>query len=458
MLFQLFNDIAPHTVATMTGLANSGYFNGQKFSAIAKSGGQPFYIAGGSPTGTTTGGPGFLYDDEFNPNAIFSNPGVLATLNLGGAKDTDGSQFIITDQPVRSLDFNNNIWGQLVRGFGTLSKFFDVPVINGTPTSGQRILSASIVTDTSDAVLLVKATEQTSANVTVNIDDGIGGTDSQTFHVDAQPDTYNDPPILMPVPNMVRPKNKTVSIQLGSIDLEGDPVQYNASVGDPSELAPNGLSVIGDVVTLTPRRNFTGALELFVGVAALGESPRGSAKNPYDTQQIQIGFGDLPATGSALAIDAISGESTGTVAIANFRDSDPRATAADWNAVASKLDGIGDRTGGVNWGDDTITDGSIIQNRNESFSIVGSHVYPASGQYPITVVVDGNLGAQLTMNGVANVRNFATIVGSTLTVNGTSGDDVIAVSLKSGNLNVTVNGTSKKYPASGIARVNVPRV
>ena len=119
------------------------------------------------------------------------------------------------------------------------------------------------------------------------------------------------------------------------------------------------------------------------------------------------------------------------------------------------MDGIGDRTGGVNWGDDTITDGSIIQNRNESFSIVGSHVYPASGQYPITVVVDGNLGAQLTMNGVANVRNFATIVGSTLTVNGTSGDDVIAVSLKSGNLNVTVNGTSKKYPASGIARVNV---
>ena len=75
-------------------------------------------------------------------------------------------------------------------------------------------------------MLLVKATEQTSANVTVNIDDGIGGTDSQTFHVDAQPDTYNDPPILMPVPNMVRPKNKTVSIQLGSIDLEGDPVQY----------------------------------------------------------------------------------------------------------------------------------------------------------------------------------------------------------------------------------------
>src|SRR5256885_10625493 len=58
MLFQLFDDVAPDTVANLTGLVNAGFFNGLKFYAIAKNLGTPLYIAGGSPTGSSVGGPG----------------------------------------------------------------------------------------------------------------------------------------------------------------------------------------------------------------------------------------------------------------------------------------------------------------------------------------------------------------------------------------------------------------
>ena len=152
MTFQLFNDIAPDTVATMTGLVDSGYFNGLKFYRISSS---PRSIYTGSPTNDTTGGPGFRFDDEFNPDAIFANPGVLAMLNAG--KDNNGSQFFITDAPFRDADFNNTIWGQLVRGQSALNHFFTVETTpQGAPLVMQKIKSAAIVTDTSDAVLEVK--------------------------------------------------------------------------------------------------------------------------------------------------------------------------------------------------------------------------------------------------------------------------------------------------------------
>ena len=456
MLFQLFNDLAPNTVATMSGLVNSGFLNGTKFFALVRSAGQPYYVAGGSYTGTTAGGPGFRFDDEFNPDAIYSNPGVLGMLNTGG-KDTNGNQFLITEKPARTLDFNNTIWGQLVRGFDTLDRFFNVPIINNAPASAQKIKSASIVTDTTDAVLLVKATATGNANVTVHVDDGAGGSDSQTFPVSAQADTYNDPPILSPVPDMVSPKNKRITFQLSATDVEGDATEFEVSPVDPSDIVQTELplKVIGNTVSFMPRKNFTGALRLFVGVTAPGAPPRGSSPNQYDTQQIQIGVGDQPASGSGVSFDALAGVPTGKIAIARFSDSDPAGTIADWSSIASRPDLIGDRSGGVNWGDDSIDDGRIVQNRTGNYSVLGSHVYPAPGLYPIDVSVQGNLGARLTLSAAATVRPLADLDGATLIVNGTSGDDVIGISAKGGFLFANVNGYVQKYPADGINRVNI---
>ena len=81
----------------------------------------------------------FRYDDEFNPDAIFSGNGQLALANSG--KDTDGSQFFITSGPQRELDFGYTTFGQLLRGFNVLTN-----IIN-TPTNGDsRPLADVIIT------------------------------------------------------------------------------------------------------------------------------------------------------------------------------------------------------------------------------------------------------------------------------------------------------------------------
>jgi cyclophilin family peptidyl-prolyl cis-trans isomerase len=448
MLFQLFNDIAPNTVATITGLVNSGFFNGLKFYQISKSGGS--FIYGGSPTDSSNGGPGFRFDDEFNADTIFDGSGQLAMLNAG--KDTNGSQFFITGAPARSADFNYTIWGQLVSGYGTLKKLFGVPVSSqDQPTKVQRIKSASIVTDKTDGVVAIKAKSAGTATVTVQVDDGHGGTSTQTIHVSAQTDAVNDPPILGPVSDMIARKNKSISFALSSTDPEGDSGEYFVQLADTID---GSASVNGDVVTFTPRKNFAGAVTMFVGVRAPGAATRGNVQNPFDVQEIQIGVGDLAGSGSAEHINLMAGSSTGKIAIATFADSDPLGKAADWSAVVTK-DALSDQVGGIDWGDDVITNGTIVPNVGGGFSVVGLHTYANPGQYPITVTVDGNLGARLTLHGVATVQDFAAENGGILAINGTGGNDTIIVGEKSGLFQVTLNGVMRNYSTGGISRVQV---
>src|SRR5262249_15400962 len=116
LTFQLFGDLAPRTVETISGFVKSKFYDGLTFHRIVPN----FVVQGGDPSGDGTGGPGFKFDDEFNAQAIFSGNGQLAMANSG--KDTNGSQFFVTIGPQRFLDFNHTIFGQLVRGFDILSR------------------------------------------------------------------------------------------------------------------------------------------------------------------------------------------------------------------------------------------------------------------------------------------------------------------------------------------------
>ena len=56
------------------------------------------------------GGPGFEFEDEFNPNLNFDVPGRLAMANSG--PNTNGSQFFITEVPTEHLNQHHTIFGQ----------------------------------------------------------------------------------------------------------------------------------------------------------------------------------------------------------------------------------------------------------------------------------------------------------------------------------------------------------
>jgi peptidyl-prolyl cis-trans isomerase A (cyclophilin A) len=129
MIVKLFEAEAPKTVANFAGLARgrrpwqdpkSGewvkrpFYDGLTFHRVIPD----FMIQGGCPLGNGTGTPGYRFADEIQPALKHDRPGILSMANAG--KDTNGSQFFITERPVPNLDGKHAVFGELVEGLEVL--------------------------------------------------------------------------------------------------------------------------------------------------------------------------------------------------------------------------------------------------------------------------------------------------------------------------------------------------
>lgn len=115
MVLNLFDDQAPITVNNFVYLANEGFYDGIVFHRVMDN----FMAQGGDPTGTGTGGPGYNFEDEFDPSLRFNRRGLLAMANAGPG--TNGSQFFITFEPTPHLNDAHTIFGELIQGDNVLS-------------------------------------------------------------------------------------------------------------------------------------------------------------------------------------------------------------------------------------------------------------------------------------------------------------------------------------------------
>jgi len=120
----------PVTTANFVNLAQKGFYNGITFHRVIPD----FMIQGGDPTGTGAGGPGYRFEDEFDPSLRHTGPGILSMANAGPG--TNGSQFFITHVATPWLDGKHSVFGHVTGGQDVVNKIAQGDKINSVVIKG----------------------------------------------------------------------------------------------------------------------------------------------------------------------------------------------------------------------------------------------------------------------------------------------------------------------------------
>ena len=131
---ELYDNIAPITVANFAKLANEGFYDGLTFHRIING----FMMQGGCPNGDGLGGSGTNIKGEFTANGVY-NPllherGVLS-MARSSQPNSASSQFFIMHQNSPWLDGQYAAFGRVVSGMEIVDAICaGTPVIDGNGT------------------------------------------------------------------------------------------------------------------------------------------------------------------------------------------------------------------------------------------------------------------------------------------------------------------------------------
>ena len=132
-VLDLFDKEMPVTAGNFIKLAEKGFYNGIIFHRVIKD----FMIQGGDPTGTGTGGPGYVIKDEFTKNNR-NDRGTISMANAG--PNTGGSQFFINVVNNNYLDKKHPVFGKVSSGMEIVDK-----IANAKTDSQDRPLNRVII-------------------------------------------------------------------------------------------------------------------------------------------------------------------------------------------------------------------------------------------------------------------------------------------------------------------------
>jgi len=121
----LREDLVPITAGNFMDLTNSNFYDGLIFHRVIAD----FMIQDGCPYGTGYGGPGYTIPDEFHPDLLFDEPGVIGMANTG-SPNSAGSQYFITVVPTSWLNWSYAAFGNVIQGMDVVD---DISVV---PTTG----------------------------------------------------------------------------------------------------------------------------------------------------------------------------------------------------------------------------------------------------------------------------------------------------------------------------------
>lgn len=138
---ELREDLVPMTAQNFIDLTNDEFYDGLIFHRVIAN----FMIQDGDPTGTGYGGPGYTFDDEFDPALRHDEPGILSMANSGA--NTNGSQYFITVVPTPWLDDVHSIFGKVMDGMEVVYAISEVETnANDKPLVDVVIDSIRVVT------------------------------------------------------------------------------------------------------------------------------------------------------------------------------------------------------------------------------------------------------------------------------------------------------------------------
>lgn len=127
---RLFFLRAPITVMNFVGLAEGSIAWKDPLSGESRS--EPLYqhlifhhtrdfmVQTGDPSGMGSGGPGFMFADEFHPELRHDKAGILSMANRG--QNTNGSQFLITRKSTQWLDNHHSVFGEVIDGLNVVKQ------------------------------------------------------------------------------------------------------------------------------------------------------------------------------------------------------------------------------------------------------------------------------------------------------------------------------------------------
>lgn len=321
IVLKLFEDKMPKTTARFIQLANSGFYNGLDFHRVIKG----FVAQGGDPNGDGTGGSGTKFDDEFDSTLTFNSFGLLAMANAGD--DDNDSQFFITDTDSTAsfpqhLNFNHNIFGQVVDGLDIFQKIMNTPVTSDKPNTDVIINSATVINTNKYAILDLSSvgTFTGTGNVTVTVKNARNETGTQTAAVTVQADAVsgnatNDRAFLNAITDVQITKNTPYTFDVSATDLDNNPLTFVVRRQDFTAL-DNTDNVTVSIqqltnttarITITPKADFTGLVNLKIGVTDVASNP---ATTDFDTQAFNVLMTDSPLSPTNLKVVTGTGVTT----------------------------------------------------------------------------------------------------------------------------------------------------
>ncbi len=126
---ELFQKLAPNTVANFIKLSKDGFYNGVKFHRVIAG----FMIQSGDPLTKDdekidfwgTGGPGYKFADEIHAE----NHNLAGTISMANSgPNTNGSQFFINVKDNLFLDTKHTVFGKVIGGMDIVAEIEQVAV------------------------------------------------------------------------------------------------------------------------------------------------------------------------------------------------------------------------------------------------------------------------------------------------------------------------------------------